>query len=264
MHQVLCLFCDILVGRELEVHVLDLLEHLELITGLEGCLQVVHLVDYASKGPQIGGSLADILLEELGGDVIGSADKSGLPLAGTHVFLFNVLFGLGLGDGDFGGRGLLLLYDGLLEFFVEEGGAGNFSGAEIDEFHVAVFGEHDVLGLEVSVGDPVFVEVLQDAHDLRDVENPHLVGQVLVVEPDEVCEIPPVAVLQHVVQVRRVLEAFRQLDDPRVLNAPKQLFLDEGLVLLPLFHQPSLLDLFHSEQLPVSLGEHHFPVGAPA
>ena len=68
------------------------------------------------------------------------------------------------------------------------------------------------------MGDSIFVEKLKNGHYLRNIEYPHLVGKVFMIEPDEISEITAVAILQNIIEVLRVLKTLGQLYDSRVID----------------------------------------------
>ena len=61
-NQIHCLLCYVLVRGKAKLHIFYLLEHLELVSCLEGCFQIIHLIDDTSQCPQIRRCLADVKL----------------------------------------------------------------------------------------------------------------------------------------------------------------------------------------------------------
>ena len=148
---------------------------------LERSLQIVHLIDNTAESPKVGRSLTNILLKEFRRNIIGCADKCRFSLSRTHLLFRDLCLLFRFRDSQLGTRSFFLLSNIGFELFIKKGASGDFGGSEVDEFNVTIFGKHDIFRFEIPVGDAVFVQVFEDADNFRDVENSHLVGQMLVV-----------------------------------------------------------------------------------
>lgn len=107
--------------------------------------------------------------------------------------------------------------------------------AHIDEFHVALVIDHDVLGLDVAVDDGVCMQVLHAQNQRSNVELT-IVGVEESYVTDHVEEFESLDVLDDEVDVVVVLQWSNELHDKRELNTFQHTLFLEQMLLERLLH----------------------------
>lgn len=105
------------------------LEHGILIGVGKRWLSDIHLVDYTTQSPQVGLVVADAVLEDFGGHVVGGAHEGRPPFA----VLLDILL-----------LAHLLNIDDLVVGLLAQKGHGSVCAAEVREFEVSVLGAEEV------------------------------------------------------------------------------------------------------------------------
>src|SRR5438128_1434616 len=163
------------------------------VVALERHLAGQHLVEDDAQAVEIAAGVSPLPLHLLGGHVVRGADRLGQPRP-RH----------------------------LPERRVER-------DAEVDELHAAVRRDHDVLGLEVAVGDAVIVQVDERVGDLDREPGRGRDGEAALA-PQAVAEQLPLDVLHRQVEAALLARA-EDLDHGGMIQAlPDLLFATEALV----------------------------------
>lgn len=142
------------------------------------------------------------MLKKLRRQVKAGANKSRFPLSWTYVLLTILILFCGIVFHFLGSHRFFLLFlNVLFEFLIQNGTPRNFSSAKINKLNMPILGEHNILRLQIPMRDAHPMQILQNEHNLGNIENPHLIRKKPVVSSDEAGEITTMAVFEHVVEV---------------------------------------------------------------